>query len=74
MIVLDASATIELLLASPAVEFASPLFRTRDAEWVLVTPDVLVRVHEDHRAGAVGLLGTLAPEMKIEIEATAVKD
>lgn len=61
----DADLRIQTLLASPDIEFAAPVFRGLNGNWLTVTPDILVRVREEYLANARGIIATLAPDAEI---------
>jgi subtilisin family serine protease len=56
---------IRELIASGAVEFASPVFRRPDGGWSIVTPSMLVRLSPEYIEMADVLLRALAPGMEV---------
>jgi subtilisin family serine protease len=62
----DADSHIKILLDSPEVEYAAPVFLSADVQWVTPTPTVLIRFRPDHIASAEKLLASLAPGMDVE--------
>jgi len=61
----EADSRIRSLLASPAVEFASPVFSTPGGGWAIVTPNVLARFRSEYAGDAQSLLAALAPQMQV---------
>jgi len=57
--------TIESLLASNEIEFASPIFHGVYFGWLAVTPDIIVGFKNEYMAEAESILQALAPELNI---------
>jgi subtilisin family serine protease len=62
---LEIDSRINPLVASGAVEFASPVFRRPDDGWSVVTPSMLVRLLPEHVDTDDALLRVLAPGMDL---------
>jgi subtilisin family serine protease len=60
----DAHTKVDALLQSPQIDFVTPVFVGRNDGWMAITPDVLVRFHPAHRAGAADTLAVDAPDLQ----------
>ncbi|MEW5796843.1 MAG: S8 family serine peptidase [Candidatus Zixiibacteriota bacterium] len=56
---------LELALQDPTVEFVSPVFTQANGGWMLVTPEILVRVKSEYRKDGVAILGAAAGSAEI---------
>jgi subtilisin family serine protease len=56
----DINSRLQKALESPSVEFASPVLVQPNGDWVVVTPDLLVRIKPDYRQNGAAILGSSA--------------
>ena len=59
--------SLTVLASEPDIAFVSPVFQwgATPKHWLIITPDLLVRIAKDHRQDAMGLLQALAPDWQI---------